>query len=156
MAASVRQAIMVGVTSALTGITVARGYQSSVLTVSENIRTYSEMGDGEMPACFPIDTNERKEALTFRQTTTGDMKATLTVLVTSYLFARGGVSSGTRSDLLRDIEKAIVNATAMTSVVGVLDIRPTKVVTDQGTVENYSIHDSEFEIDYTYNHADGG
>lgn len=146
---------MVGVVSALTGITTARGYTSSVLTVSERIRHYSEMGDGEMPALFPIDTNEAKQSMTFRGASAQDMKATLTVLVTSYLFNRGGVTSSSRSAILQDVEKAMMTATAMT-VSGVLDVRPTKVTTDQGTVENYSIHDSEFEIDYTYNHADGG
>ncbi len=153
---STRGDIMIGVVSALTGITTARGYTSSVLTVSENIRHYSEMGDGEMPALFPIDTNEQKSSLTFRGASAQDMKSTLTILVTSYLFARGGVTASSRSAILKDVEKAMVNATAMTAVAGVLEIRPVRVTTDQGTVENYSIHDSEFEIDYTYNHADGG
>lgn len=156
MANSVRQNVMIGVVSALTGITTARGYQSSVGTVSENIQGYTEVKPNEFPALFPIDTGEAKEEFTFPGTASNNMQSRLTVLVTSYLFARGGVSSGTRCDLLRDIEKAMLNATAITTVSGILDIRPIRVTTDQGTLDNYSIHDQEFEVWYTYTRADGG
>ncbi len=154
---SMRQTIMIAVNSALNNIVTAKGYVSSVKTVSENLVPYSNMGESNTPALYPIDTNEVKEEWTFPRTATAtDMKATLTVLITSYLFTRGGVTASSRCDLLKDIEKAMVNSTAMTLVTNLIDIRPMRVVTDQGTIENYSIHDQEFELDYVYNHADGG
>ena len=157
MANSVRQQIMVAVVSSLTNITTDNGYQTDVEFVSENIKHFSELGTDKFPAIFPIDTDETKESFTFRESTSAqDMKSTLTVLVTSYLYSRTGVTVQARSDLLRDIEKALMNATAMTTISNIYDIRPMKVTTDQGTIENYSVHDQEFAIDYTYNHADGG
>jgi hypothetical protein len=156
MANSIRQQIMVAVVSSLTNITSSATYVTNMAFVSENMKHFSELGNDKFPAAFPIDTDEAKEAFTFRTSTAQDMKSTLTVLVTSYLFSRTGVTVQARSDLLRDIEKAMMNATAMTTISNVVDIRPMKVTTDQGTIENYSVHDQEFQIDYTYNHADGG
>jgi hypothetical protein len=157
MANSIRQQIMVAVVSSLTNVSTDNGYQTDVKFVSENMKHFSELDNNKFPALFPIDTDEAKEAFTFRESATAqDMKSTLTVLVTSYLFSRTGVTVQARSDLLRDIEKAMMNATAMTTISNVIDIRPMKVTTDQGTIENYSVHDQEFQIDYTYNHADGG
>ena len=157
MANSVRQQVMVAVVSSLTNITSSATYVTNVAFVSENIKHFAELGTDKFPAIFPIDTDETKEAFTFRPDSSAlDMKSTLTVLVTSYLFSRTGVTVQARSDLLRDIEKAIMNATAMTTITNIIDIRPMKVTTDQGTIENYSIHDQEFQIDYLYNHADGG
>jgi len=157
MANSIRHNIMVSVVSSLTRITSTNGYQSTVAFVSENIKHYEQVTQNQFPAVFPIDTNEDRQSFSFPRTSSSqDMKSTLTVLVTSFLFARGGVSTSARSNLLMDIEKAMMNATAMTTTAGILDIRPGKVTTDQGTVENYSIHDQEFQIDYLYNHADGG
>jgi hypothetical protein len=147
---------MVAVVSSLTNVSTDNGYQTDVKFVSENMKHFSELDNNKFPALFPIDTDEAKEAFTFRGSTAQDMKSTLTVLVTSYLFSRTGVTVQARSDLLRDIEKAMMNATAMTTISNVVDIRPMKVTTDQGTIENYSVHDQEFQIDYTYNHADGG
>ena len=148
---------MVAVVSSLSNIASGLTYLTDVKFVSENIKHFSELGTDMFPAIFPIDTNEDKESFTFRPNTTGgDMKSTLTVLVTSYLFSRTGVTVAARSNLLRDIEKAMMNATAMTTISSIVDIRPVRVTTDQGTVENYSIHDQEFAIDYVYNHADGG
>ena len=157
MANSIRQQIMVAVVSSLTNVSTDNGYETDVKFVSENMKHFSELDNNKFPALFPIDTDEAKEAFTFRESTTAqDMKSTLTVLVTSYLFSRTGVTVQARSDLLRDIEKALMNATAMTTISNIVDIRPMKVTTDQGTIENYSVHDQEFQIDYTYNHADGG
>lgn len=147
---------MVAVVSSLTNITSSATYVTNVAFVSENMKHFSELGNDKFPALFPIDTDEQKEAFTFRGSAAQDMKSTLTVLVTSYLFSRTGVTVQARSDLLRDVEKAMMNATAMTTMANIVDIRPMKVTTDQGTIENYSIHDQEFQIDYTYNHADGG
>jgi len=156
MANSVRQQIMVAVVSSLTNITTDNGYETDVEFVSENMKHFSELGTDKFPAAFPIDTDELKESFTFRGSSAQDMKSTLTVLVTSYLYSRTGVTVQARSDLLRDIEKAMMNATAMTTLSNIFDIRPMRVTTDQGTIENYSVHDQEFAIDYTYNHADGG
>jgi len=157
MANSIRQQVMVAVVSSLSNISEYNGYQTDVRFVSENIKHFSELDTDKFPAIFPIDTNEAKESFTFRpDSTAGDMKSTLTILVTSYLFSRTGVTVQARSDLLRDIEKAMMNATAMTTISNIIDIRPVNVTTDQGTIDNYSVHDQDFEIDYVYNHADGG
>ena len=157
MANSVRQNIMVAVVSSLTNIASGSTYATDVKFVSENIKHWAEVDNSKFPAVFPIDTDETKESFTFRPDGTAyDMKSTLTILVTSYLYSRTGVTSTARGNLLRDIEKAMMNATAMTTIANVIDIRPMRVTTDQGTLDNYSIHDQEFAIDYLYNHADGG
>jgi hypothetical protein len=59
-----------------------------------------------------------------------------------------------RTDLIRDISSALESGTTLMSLV--LDLRPTRVVSDRGIIKNFSIFDYEFEVDYLYAHATGG
>ena len=149
MADSTRHQIMDAVIAALEGITEVNGYETTVKTVSENLRHWEEMDFNEFPACFPIDADEIKEARTI-----GAMLGRLTVIVTCMVQAHDNVTRQARTDLIRDVEKAIVTNSTLAG----LDLltMPRRVVTDKGNIPNYSVWDQEFEIAYPYDRDTGG
>jgi len=158
MANSIRHQIMDAVIAALKGITVDNGYQTNVVTVSEELKHWEEMAFTDFPACFPIDADEVKE-----QSAITRMQSRLTVIVTSMVHDhktaphRGNANESmrlARTNLLRDVEKALMNDTTLAG----LDVftTPRRVVTDKGNIPNYSIFDQEFEILYHYTRLNGG
>ena len=154
MANSVRHQIMDAIIAALQGITVAGGYQSNVKYVSEEFQGYEEISKSKLPACFPIDTDENKSWETLEATSTQDMRAELTVIVTSVIFNAQNNTRLARTNLLRDVEKAIVNDSTLFALT--FEIEAQGVVTDKGIIPNFSIFDQEFLITYMYNSANGG
>jgi len=154
MANSIRHQIMDAIISALQGITVADGYQSNVKYVSEEFPGYEAISKSKLPACFPIDTDEEKSWESLEATSTQDMRAELTVIVTSVVFNAQDNTRLQRTNLLRDVEKAIVNDSTLYGLTH--EIEAQGVVTDQGVIPNFSIFDQEFLITYFYNSANGG
>ncbi len=129
---------------------------TSITTVSESIKHWEELDKNGFPYSFPIDTDEEKDFFTLTQSTGADMESNLTILVTSMVYSRKNATRDARCNLIRDIEQALVTSTAMQSVSGFLTIQPTRVVTDKGTIPNYSVWDQEFMIRYIYESENGG
>ena len=154
MADSVRHQIMDAIIAALEGITKAGGYETDVKYVSESYLGYEVISKSKLPACFPIDTDERKGWESLAGTSTTDMRGELTVVVNSVVFHPQDATRQLRTDLLRDVEKAIVNDSTLGGLA--LMIEPQSVVTDKGTIPNFSIFDQEFLITYLYDSAYGG
>jgi hypothetical protein len=146
MAKSERHKIMDAVIAALRGV-------SGMATVSEEFKGYDELESKDFPACFPIDANEEHEQFAIGS---GEdtMVARLTLLVTAYVHSPIGDTRRLRTDMLRDINKALLNDTNLAALI--LDIQPVSVQTDQGIIENYSLWNQEFEITYLYNRSLGG
>lgn len=152
---SERYLILATVIEALEGITVAGGYETDVAYVSETLKLKhpEELDKNKFPACFPIDADETKEQMTI-----GDdynVQALLTVIVTSMVFDPHGRTLEARSDLIRDVEKAMVNTVALNALL-LMPPQPTTVETDKGYFGNYSVFSQEFELKYVYNHETGG
>ena len=152
---SARYEILTAVIEALEGITVAAGYSTDVAYVSETLklRHPEELDKNKFPACFPIDGDETKEQMTI-----GDdynVQAVLTVIVTSMVFDPHGRTLEARSDLIQDVEKAIVNNVALNALL-LMPSEPTTVETDKGYFGNYSVFSQEFTLQYVYSHETGG
>ena len=154
MANSTRHLIMNAVASALQAIDGTGNYVATVTTITEDTPEHpSKYQTGKFPICFPIDTDEEREIWAIGQST-NSTKATLTVVITSMVYSASDATRQQRNDLIRDVERAMYAGTTLASLV--LDITPTKVVTDGGTIKNYSVWDQEFEIEYTYTSTTGG
>ena len=152
---SERYVILTTIIAALEGITVAGGYSTDVAYVSETLKLKhpEELDKNKFPACFPIDADEVKEQMTI-----GDeynLLATLGVVITSMVFDPHGRTAEARSELIRDVERAMVNNVALNALL-LMPPQPTKVETDKGFFGNYSVFSQEFELQYVYNHATGG
>ena len=154
MADSTRTQIMSAVSSALSDIVSGSAYNTTVTYVGDYIKAYNEVPLSSFPAVFPIDADERKEHQAFSGAY--DMAADLTVIVTSMLYNRTGVTATARGDLLRDIEKALVTASQISAITTVWNVECVKVATDMGTLPMYSIHDQEFHFHYSYQSTVGG
>jgi len=151
---SIRRQILSATVTALRGITKANGYQTDVKYVSETYTGYETVSKSKLPACFPIDTDEERSWEALEDTSTTDMRAELTILVTSVVHDPQNVTRLQRTNLLRDVEKALLNNAALGALIH--EIEPQSVVTDKGTIPNFSIFDQEFIITYFYNSAVGG
>lgn len=142
---SIRSNVMDKVVSALDRI-------SAVRYVSEKFQNYDEVDPKYFPCCFPIDTNEEHEQMTIGDSS--KIMARLNIVVTVYIYSPVGETRRARTDLIMAINEAMLNDALLEELV--LDIQPVSVQTDQGTIENYSLWNQEFEITYIYNRTDGG
>lgn len=153
MADSTRLQIMDGVASALQAIDGTGNYVATVTTVTEDTAQHpSKYQTGDFPLCFPIDTDEEREQWCIGASV--NQKSTLTVVITSMVYSSSDSTRQQRNDLIRDVERAMFAGTTLSSLV--LDISPTRVVTDGGTIQNYSVWDQEFEVEYIYTSTTGG
>jgi len=157
MAASIRYNIIQEVKDAVEAITKANGYLTDVKSVSDKltIQHPESIDKNKFPACFILDEDETKEPLSFFGGAGEDMMSTFTVSITSIVFSRTGDTILPRTNLLQDIEKAIVTDAAILALL-IEPASPTTVETDQGYFGNYSVFKQTFEMQYIYNHTGGG
>jgi len=59
-----------------------------------------------------------------------------------------------RLGLMVDIEKCLLNDSALNDLI--IDIEPMNIITDKGTIPNYSVWDQSYKITYFYSSANGG
>ena len=142
---SIRCQIMDKVIHALDGVTAMK-------SVSEVYLNYDDIPHKNIPACFPIDTNEEHDPFTLSGA--NDIHAILTISVLVVIHSEVGEFRRARCDMIKNINKAMLNDTALLDII--LNISPKTVKTDQGSIEKYSLWEQEFEIEYTYARADGG
>lgn len=145
---------MDAVIDALEGITVANGYETEVEKVSESLESYEQIDKKDLPAIFPIDADEPREYAVMPDSSDLDIQAALEVIVTCVVFDRYNNTRQQRTDLMRDVGKAMLNDTALEALI--LYIEPMGVVTDKGTIPNFSIWDQSYRITYRFDSADGG
>jgi len=151
VADSTRSQIVDAVLSALSVV--------SSLWISETLQHWEETPKSHYPiAAYVTDHNEDWTAFSlFSGDPSSDVQSTLFFTVTCYCYRvdnDGTVLRKLRTDLIRDISAALEGGTTLMSLVQ--DLRPMRVVSDQGVLKNFSIFDYEFEVDYLYAHATGG
>jgi len=145
MADSKRKRVMDAVLSALAHVT-------SLAYISERLVHWEELDASKFPACFPIDADERKVPHVIFESATEDMHSTLTLILTCYCYDAQGSTRQQRTDLIKNIEAEFATgATALNALV--VTITATRVVTDKGALDTYSIFDCEYEIEYLYDHT---
>ncbi len=157
MAASIRYNIIQEIKDAVESVTTVNGYLTNVAFVSDKltIQHPEEMDGDKLPACFILDEDEIKEALSFFGGAGEDMSSTFTVSITSIVFSRTGDTILARTNLMQDIEKAIVGDASILALL-IEPASPTTVETDQGYFGNYSVFKQTFDCIYIYNHDGGG
>lgn len=156
MADSERYLILTTVVAALKKITIANGYNTDVAYVSEKLQLKhpQELDKNKFPACFPIDGDEIKESSSIGSA--GDNMLSMFIIeITSMVYDRSGDTAEARSDLIQDVEKAMVTDATLRALL-LERPSPTRVETDKGYFGNYSVFLQEFELQYLYNHAVGG
>lgn len=127
---------------------------SGINHVSESIEHYEVLDHSKFPALFPIDTDERKDPNVLYESAVNNMRAVLTVVVTGMVYSATDATRQSRCDTIQAVEKALIyTGSALTSLA--LTVVPTRIVTDKGTIENYSVWDQEFEITYLYDYSTG-
>lgn len=152
--ASVRHQIMDAVIAALKAITVKNGYQTNVASVSEQIKSYDQIKDKDLPALFPIDTNENRRWFALQEQSANDMQSELEVLITGVVYDAHNDTRLKRTNLLMDVEKALLNDATLKALI--LFSEPQRIVTDEGNIPNFSIFDYTIRITYSYDSANGG
>ena len=154
---SERYFILAMVMRVLATISKANGYLTDVNYVSEtlDLKHPSELDKSKFPALFPVDGDEVKEALALFGSAGDDMQSTMELVVTGMIHEPSGATALPRSDLIKDVEKALVMDDELTALL-MERISPTKVVTDKGYFGNYSIFDMIYELTYVYDHEEGG
>jgi len=157
MATTIRYDIIQEFKSILESVTVANGYVTNVAYVSDKLKIEhpEELDKDKFPACFILDEDETKEPLSIFSTAGEDMQSTLTISVTSIVFDRSGDTALARTNLMVDIEKAVVGDAGLLALLNE-QASPTSVETDQGYFGNYSVFKQKFDCVYLYAHATGG
>ncbi len=156
-AQSERYFILSKVIEVLQTISKANGYLTDVQYVSEtlDIKHPQELDKNKFPALFPVDGDEVKEAFALFGGTGDDMQSTIELIVTGMIYDNTGATALARSNLIKDVEKAIVMDEELTALL-MERASPTRVVTDKGYFGNYSLFDMVFEMVYIYDHEEGG
>jgi CRISPR/Cas system CMR-associated protein Cmr5 small subunit len=157
MATSIRYDIIHEIKSILEDITIVNGFLTNVAFVSDKLKIDhpEELDNDKFPACFILDETETKEALTIFSDTGDDMSSLFTVSITSIIFDREGDTILARTNLMQDVEKAIVGDAGLLALL-IEPAAPTTVETDQGYFGNYSVFKQSFDCQYIYAHANGG
>jgi len=156
-AESERYFILSKVIEVLGMISKANGYLTDVNYVSEtlDIKHPEELDKNKFPALFPIDGDELKEAFALFGSEGDDMQSTMELVVTGMIHEPSGKTASPRSNLIKDVEKALVMDDELTALL-MERISPTRVVTDKGFFGLYSVFDMVFELTYIYDHEEGG
>ncbi len=154
---SERYYILTKVIKVLEKITIANGFLTDVNYVSEtlDIEHPEKLDKNKFPALFPVDGDEVKEAFAIFGGAGDDMQSTIELIVTGMIYERTGATALQRSNLIKDVEKAIVMDDELTALL-LERPSPTKVITDKGFFGNYSLFDMIFEMTYVYDHEEGG
>ena len=153
MADSTRHQIMDAVIEALEGITKLAGYETTVKKVSEQWVPYTEMDLKDVPAIFPLDADESKEYISIG---IGEdaVEAELGILCTCYVFDAKNDTRLKRTNMMRDVEKALCNNSAVDALIEFIE--PGDVVTEKGSIQDWSIWEQNFKITYRYSSTAGG
>ena len=157
MATSIRYKIIQEIKDVLEAITKANSYLTNVKYVSDKLtlKQPEEMDGNKLPACFILDEDETKEALALFGGAGEDMTSILTVSITSIVYSKTADTILARTNLIQDIEKAMVTDADLLALLIELP-SPISVETDNGYFGNYSVFKQTFECNYIYNHETGG
>ena len=154
MANSTRSLVMSAIVTSLEGIATSAYITSTLALVSESLPEHIGAIDMKnLPAVFPIDGDEDYESSSIGSGT-NDIEARLQVVVTCVVFDKDNSTRQARTDLIRDVTKALLNDSALDALINYIE--PVRTTTDQGIVQNYSIWDQEFVVNYEYTSANGG
>ena len=148
MADTTRKQVYDAAVSALTAST-------GIMYVTRRLDAWWDWPVNRYPGVCAIDGSEEKNRFSFivgsTTTSPADMEARMELIVHGYCFDPNNSLDTKRSELIKDIEKALTSSTALDDLT--LDVTPVSVETDEGVIENYSLVKCGYQIRYLYNHA---
>ena len=113
MANSKRHQVMDAVIAALEGVTIANGYVQELKRVTETFEQYDQIDHQFLPQAMPIDADEKRDPAVVISATNNDLEAELQIIVSLVVFDRYNKTRQQRTDLMRDVEKALLNDTTL-------------------------------------------
>lgn len=122
--------------------------------VTTKLDAWWDWSPSRYPGVCVIDGSEDKNRFAYMWASTtdaGDMESKLELVVHGYCFDPNNSLDTKRSELIKDIEKALTASTALDALT--LDVTPVNVETDEGVIENYSLVKCRYQVRYLYNHA---
>jgi len=129
-------------------------YDTTIAWVSETLTQHDQIPEKNLPAAMPIDADEVRGWESLAGTSTKDMRGEMSIIVSCVVYDRENATRAKRLAMMKDVEKCLMNDATLGALI--LDIEPQRVVTDKGTIPNYSVWDHEFLIRYFYNSENGG
>jgi len=140
---SIRQRILSAINTALSAST-------AIQYVTDKKEQWWDWGQNKYPGvCIVVGDEEDMRFCYTDGANLDDMQSKMRVNVIGYVFDIRNELGTKRSDLISTIETAVANSTGVTDLVE--DIVLNKVQTDKGELENFSVINCEFGLDYLYN-----
>jgi hypothetical protein len=126
---------------------------TGIVTVTDKKEPYWEWDIYKFPGVAVLENTERKSRFCFQgfSTSAGDMQGELEINIIGYAFDMNNDLDAKRTDLIKNIEISVAASTTLNDLT--LDVTPTAVETDQGTLENFAIVHCRYMARYLYNHA---
>lgn len=133
----------------------ALGSSTGIKYVTRRLDAWWDWQPSRYPGVCVIDGSEDKNRFSFMVGSTtsspADMESKMELVVHGYCFDPNNNLDTKRSELIKDIEKALTASTALDDLT--LDVTPVNVETDEGVIENYSLVKCRYLVRYLYNHA---
>lgn len=145
MADTVRRQIYDAVVDALEAST-------GIKYVTEKLEPWWDWSRSRFPGVAVIDSEETRKRFSYVQTTVPDMEGKAVFELHAYDYDRNNQLGTKRNELIQNIRKALLNSTALNSLV--LSIVPGSWrVVDEGITDNFCYLNHQFTAWYIYNHA---
>lgn len=144
MADSRRKQVIDALVSALNSST-------GITTATDELKSWYDYLPHQFNVVTVIDRDTDINRLQF-YSTGNDKEAIMNVTVRGYVQDNNGVLALKRTNLIRDIQNKLESGTTLTKAL-IWDIEDMSIETDDGLLDNYSVFDINYKIDYHYNHA---
>ena len=142
--ASKRKQVLDAVVAACAGIT-------GVKSATQEYETWWQMNAHDFPRIIVRDTETELEPWSFQSSAGNDMLADMEVVVSGFVHDMHNNLATKRTDLIQDIEQTLIADSSLDALI--FSIWPVRIETDNQGIDNYSIFDVVFRIQYLYNHA---
>ena len=137
-------------TNVINSIVSAVQASTGVKTCTRDEITWWQLPEYKFPFVWVRDRETSIEQVAFASTSLMYKEAAMQVTATCFVFDRAGKTETKRGAVLAAVEKAVAQSTALRALI--VSIDPVRIVTDNETLENYSIGTVEFRVVYHYNH----
>lgn len=150
--------IMEAIIAACEGITIANGYNTDILFVSDilDLKHPKEIDPNKFPGLYPVDMDEEVEEFEVGIGSAAQILSNLQVVITCMVFDTYSETLLKRTNLIQDVNKAITQDADLGTLL-LERATLTDVVTDKGFYgQTYSVWDQNFSMKYLFDEDLGG
>ena len=141
---SSRSTVIDAIVTALEGV-------SDIKTVTREYISWWDSPAHKFPVVIVRDLNTALDRHAFLDSSANDMEAVIEIACTGVVHDMNNVVAAKRDALIEDIEQTLVGNATLEGLT--INVEPKRIETDNGDLDNYSIFDVVFDVDYLYNHA---